>query len=171
MQAVAPHLPSQSDNYGPFKLFSDDLRPGNVLVDDSLQLKAVIDWEFCYTAPAQFAGSLPWWLILERPHKVLNNQGPEAFLDAYIPKENLFLQAMEQREKAKGMDAMSDRLSARMRQSLENKSVWFNLVCRMVSSVDLIYWDLLDEFCWGPRSSIAERVHNFTSNIEMHRCR
>lgn len=58
-------------NNGPFKLFSDDLRPENVLVDkDTLQITAVIDWEFCYAAPSQFAEAIPWWLTLQKPEEV-----------------------------------------------------------------------------------------------------
>lgn len=41
----------------------------------------------------------------------------------------------------------------------------------MVPSVDMIYWDLLDEYCWGPRKSIAERVYNATTAPEMHKAR
>lgn len=59
MKSIALNFISRfTDNHGPFKLFSDDLCPHNVLVDGStLQVTAVIDWEFCYAAPAQFAGS------------------------------------------------------------------------------------------------------------------
>lgn len=44
------------NNNGPFKLFSDDLRPENVLVDkDTLQIAAAIVWEIYYAAPSQFS--------------------------------------------------------------------------------------------------------------------
>jgi len=40
---------------GPFKLFLDDLRFGNILVDaKTFEIRALIDWEFCYAAPRQF---------------------------------------------------------------------------------------------------------------------
>lgn len=49
MKAIAFNFMSSSDDNGPFKLFSDDFSPHNVLVDEStLQVTAVIDWEFCY---------------------------------------------------------------------------------------------------------------------------
>ncbi|PYH70851.1 aminoglycoside phosphotransferase family protein [Aspergillus vadensis CBS 113365] len=128
MKASALNFLSPEDNYGPFKLFCDGLCPGNVLVNDSLQITGIIDWGFCYAAPAQFAGSIPWWLLLERPHRIIYNSGAKA-------------------------------------------SAWFNMACRMVPSVDMIYWDLLDEYCWGPRKSIAERVYNATTTPEMHKAR
>ncbi|KAK8076641.1 phosphotransferase family protein [Apiospora phragmitis] len=38
-----------------FRLFSEDLRPTNVLIDKDLRVVGVIDWEFVYSAPAQFS--------------------------------------------------------------------------------------------------------------------
>ena len=69
-QALVPHflLKYSRENNGPFKLFCDDLCPGNVLVDEeTLQVTAVIDWEFTYTAPALFTTCAPWWLLLRKP--------------------------------------------------------------------------------------------------------
>ncbi|OGM44481.1 hypothetical protein ABOM_006726 [Aspergillus bombycis] len=59
-------------------------------------------------------------------------------------------------------------LSTQMREPIQTKSASFYLACRMVSSVDLIYWEMLDEFCWGPRVSVAERVRSFTTNVGIH---
>ncbi|KAL3494817.1 hypothetical protein BJX62DRAFT_234105 [Aspergillus germanicus] len=58
-----------------------------------------------------------------------------------------------------------------MRQSLKDRFAWFMLACRKVASVDLIYWDLLDEYCWGPRSSMADRAHALAGMGEMHKGR
>ncbi|RAH87228.1 hypothetical protein BO86DRAFT_423725 [Aspergillus japonicus CBS 114.51] len=165
LKAVALRFICPPDNDGPFKLFCDDLCPGNVLVDDSLHVTGVIDWEFCYAAPAQFAGSIPWWLLLERPQKILNNEGPKAFFRSFSSRADCFLRALELKEKARGLGVEDDLLSARMRQSIDTKSAWFYLACRSVSSVDLLYWDLLDEYCWGERLSIVDRVRSFTTNI------
>ncbi|CAL5868923.1 uncharacterized protein PFLUO_LOCUS3151 [Penicillium psychrofluorescens] len=171
MKAIALNFIDRDDNYGPFKLFCDDLCPGNVLVDDSLRLVGVIDWEFCYAAPAQFAGSIPWWLLLQRPHTIISYQGPDAFFDAYLPKAELFLQVLQQKEEERDTSPSDNRLSYRMRQSIHNKTAWFTLACRKVASVDLIYWDMLDGFCWGSDQSVDERVHHFTTSIEMHKNR
>ncbi|PWY75252.1 hypothetical protein BO94DRAFT_627266 [Aspergillus sclerotioniger CBS 115572] len=171
MKAIALSFLSEKDNHGPFKLFGDDLCPGNVLVNDSFQITGVIDWEFCYAAPAQFAGSIPWWLLLERPHRIIYNSGVDTFFDQYLPKADVFLQCLEQKEAEQGIPSSHDRLSARMRQSIRDRSAWFNLACRMVPSVDMIYWDLVDEYCWGSSETIAERVYNFTATPEMHRTR
>jgi hypothetical protein len=52
---------------GPFKLWCDDLRPSNVLLNAVLQVVGVIDWEFTYASPAEFSSAPPWWLLLEQP--------------------------------------------------------------------------------------------------------
>ncbi|PLB48360.1 hypothetical protein P170DRAFT_456904 [Aspergillus steynii IBT 23096] len=170
MKAIALNFIPQ-DDCGPFKLFCDDLCPGNVLVDDSLRIVGVIDWEFSYAAPSQFAASIPWWLLLRRPHSLVNQYGPDAFFESFLPKATIFLEALEKREEIQGLTGQDCRLSARMRQSIEDKSAWFTLASHMVASVDLLYWDLLDEYCWGPRSSIAQRVHAVTTSPEMHKRR
>ncbi|GIK03864.1 hypothetical protein Aspvir_007939 [Aspergillus viridinutans] len=168
MKAIALDFISQEDNHGPFKLFCDDFGPGNVLVDDSLHVTGVIDWEFCYTAPIQFAGGIPSWLLLQRPHRIINELGAAGFLDMFLPRAEVFLNCLEQKEGITGANP-EDRLSARMRKSIEDRSAWFILAARMVSSVDMIYWELLDEFCWGTRSSIAERIHTVTTIPEKHK--
>lgn len=41
-------------DHGPFKLWCDNFRPANVLVDKDANIAAAIDWEFSYAAPADF---------------------------------------------------------------------------------------------------------------------
>lgn len=48
-----------------FILFSEDLRPANVLLDEDLRVVGVINWEFTHAAPTQFSFNPPWWLLLE----------------------------------------------------------------------------------------------------------
>ena len=53
------------DDCGPFRLFCDDIRPQNILLDpDTLSITAVLDLEFTNATPAQFAYDPPWWLLL-----------------------------------------------------------------------------------------------------------
>ncbi|KAF9894788.1 hypothetical protein FE257_004409 [Aspergillus nanangensis] len=168
MRAVALNFIPEGDNYGPFKLFAERLSPEHVLVDESLQVASVVNWEFCYAAPSAFAGSVPWWLLLRPPQKLILQWGVERFLNAYLPRAELFVQMVERTERARGMGQHP--LSVRMRQSVLDKSVWFSLACRTVTAVDVIYWNCLDEFCWGPRPSIMDRAHAFT-DTGMHKAR
>lgn len=67
LKSIIP-LFTSSDINGPFKLFCDDFGPGNILVDPSTpKITGVIDWEFCYAAPAQFLAAPPSWLLLKKP--------------------------------------------------------------------------------------------------------
>lgn len=52
---------------GPFKIWCDDLRPGNVLLYENMQIAGVVDWEFTYAAPVEFSYAPPWWLLIEKP--------------------------------------------------------------------------------------------------------
>ncbi|KFZ09259.1 hypothetical protein V501_05639 [Pseudogymnoascus sp. VKM F-4519 (FW-2642)] len=54
-------------NSGPFKHWCDDLHPANMLINSNLELVAVIDWEFTYSAPVEFSHAPPWWLLIEQP--------------------------------------------------------------------------------------------------------
>lgn len=134
-------------------------------------MTGVMDWELCYAAPARFAGSIPWWLALQKPDKMINTLHTDAFFDSYLPKTELFLQALQGMEREKQMDVADSRLFAHMRQSIETRSAWFYQACRMVSAADPMDCDLLDVFCWRPRLSIAERIHSFTTNVGIHRDR
>ncbi|KAL4935624.1 hypothetical protein BDV06DRAFT_124335 [Aspergillus oleicola] len=169
MKAIGPSF-IPSEDHGPFKLFCDDFHPGNVLVDDSLRIVGVLDWEFSYAAPSQFASAIPWWLLLQRPDSLVDDVGSATFLKTFLPKAAIFIEALEERETARGLDNHGQ-LSVRMRQSIEDRSVWFTLACHMVSSVDLLYWNLLDEYCWGPRTCIADRVHSITTTPKLHKGR
>ncbi|KAL5317944.1 hypothetical protein ACEPPN_015048 [Leptodophora sp. 'Broadleaf-Isolate-01'] len=60
-------IPARSTVYDsrPFRIFCDDLRPSNMLVDPkTMRITALLDFEFTDVMPAQFAYDLPWWLIL-----------------------------------------------------------------------------------------------------------
>ncbi|KAJ0415264.1 hypothetical protein BJY00DRAFT_293772 [Aspergillus carlsbadensis] len=52
---------------GPFKLWCDDFRPANILLDEEGKIVGVVDWEFSYAAPVEFSFAPPWWLLIERP--------------------------------------------------------------------------------------------------------
>ncbi|KAL4965117.1 aminoglycoside phosphotransferase family protein [Aspergillus stella-maris] len=85
MKAVALNFTPNEDNK-PFRLFCDDLHPGNILVDDSLHIMGVFDWEFTYVAPSQFASDIPWWLLLRRPDSLVDDLGPAKFLEYFLPR-------------------------------------------------------------------------------------
>ncbi|PYI21878.1 hypothetical protein BO99DRAFT_471807 [Aspergillus violaceofuscus CBS 115571] len=154
MKAFALNFIPQ-DDCGPFKLFCDDFCPGNVLVNDSLRIVGVLDWEFTYAAPSQFAASIPWWLLLRRPHSLLEQDGPDAFFESFLPKANIYLEALAERERTRGLTESDDRLSVRMRRSIEDRSAWFTVASHMGASVDLLYWDLYSMNIAGARGQAS----------------
>jgi hypothetical protein len=40
--------------HGSFKLWCDDFRPANVLLNEDMRIAGVVDWEFTYAAPVEF---------------------------------------------------------------------------------------------------------------------
>lgn len=145
---------------GPFRLFCDDLRPDNVLVDTSRSIvTGVIDWEFTYAAPAEFIYTAPWWLLLERPEEW--EPDLNQFLVRYIPKLRIFLEALRECETAKineGSLSDSQRLSGAMENSMENGLFWVCLAARHSSMFDEIYWTFIDRKYYGPFTTIQDRM-------------
>ncbi|TVY17419.1 hypothetical protein LARI1_G005968, partial [Lachnellula arida] len=124
----------------PFKLFCDDFRPSNVLVDDADKIVGVIDWEFTYAVPAEFASSPPWWLLLEAPE-----DWPHGILDwskHYEAKLGVFLAALGEREDCMigdGRLAEEERLSVRMRGSWETGDFWVAYAARKSWAFDVVF--------------------------------
>ncbi|KAJ5096402.1 hypothetical protein NUU61_005758 [Penicillium alfredii] len=60
-------LTNPSLENGPFKIWCDDFRPVNILLNSDSEIVGVIDWEFTYAAPVEFSHAPPWWLLIEKP--------------------------------------------------------------------------------------------------------
>jgi hypothetical protein len=157
---------------GTFRLWSEDLRPSNVLVDKDDRVVAVIDWEFAYAAPSQFTFDPPWWLLLSEPDWYDEGSYPE-WMEAYEPRLQTFLRVLDEEERkcmesselAEAVSGMSLEvagkqsrekchaaipLAQRMRESWETKSWMVNFVARKTWSFDAIFWQRLDPFYFGP---------------------
>lgn len=141
------------DNDGPFKLFCDDLQPGNIIADpETYKIQGIIDWEFTHAMPAQLSYDPPPWLILKGPSFWLESYDMKEFVTRYEPKLKQFLAAMERVEDAKS-PPVEPRLSARMRESWENGQFWFDFGVIKSLDADEVYWgalhnegdDVLDE--------------------------
>lgn len=48
-----------------FRLWGDDFRPQNVLLDENGVVVGVVDWEYTYFAPETYHSNPPWWLLAE----------------------------------------------------------------------------------------------------------
>ncbi|KAH7309056.1 kinase-like domain-containing protein [Stachybotrys elegans] len=132
---------------GPFLLFCDDLRPSNMLVDpDTLQITAVLDFEFTNAMPAQFTYDPPWWLLLSGPEVWLERFSIEEFRERYEPRMEQFLQALEVVEAKSAPEASPEPpLSVRMRESWRCGRFWYNYAARKSFDIDAVYWAALHD--------------------------
>ncbi|KAK8163464.1 hypothetical protein BC567DRAFT_145347, partial [Phyllosticta citribraziliensis] len=124
-----------------FRLWNDDLRPHNVLTDDELNVKAVIDWDFTYFAPPEYTYSPPWWLLLDVPE--LWDNGVEDWTAHYEGKLEIFLDELQKVEDdgiANGQLEHSQRLSERMRKCWEDGDFWVFYAARKSFAFDTIFW-------------------------------
>ncbi|CAI7569431.1 unnamed protein product [Penicillium bialowiezense] len=153
-----------SNENGPFPLWCDDLRPQNMLVNETESITGVIDWEFTYTAPVEFTHAPPWWLLLKKPEYwpagldhwcQIYEKTLDSFLDAMIDSENEAIQNGHLKE--------NQRLSGPMRKSWESGDFWIMYAARTNWAFDIVYWNKIDQRFFGPSESPEdawkERLH------------
>ncbi|EGD95589.1 hypothetical protein TESG_03061 [Trichophyton tonsurans CBS 112818] len=141
-----------------FKLFCDDLRPTNILINENYKVVAVIDWEFAYAAPAEFTYSPPWWLLLETPEDW--PLGISDWAMTYDSRLNTFLRAMRHREDVaicNGFLSDSERLSERMRKSWSSGTFWVGYGLRKSWALDIV-WPFIDQKIFGGGETHEERI-------------
>ncbi|TVY43889.1 hypothetical protein LSUB1_G002036 [Lachnellula subtilissima] len=136
-------------NLGSFRLWADDFRPGNILVDDSEDVVAVIDWELSYAAPTQFTLDCPWWLLLEVPESW--KPDIDDWTKVYATRLQTWLSAMEKAEKDMGSETLPFILSTHMRESWETGRFWLNYAAKNSWAFDTVFWKYLDEKLFGTR--------------------
>ncbi|KAF4450461.1 phosphotransferase family protein [Fusarium austroafricanum] len=159
-------MPDLSNSEGGFRLFSEDFRPANVLVDKNLRVVGVIDWEFAYAAPPEFSFDPPWWLLLKEPEDWPGGYKP--WMEVYEPRLQTFLRVLEAEEKKMATANLAEsvssltlgdrretepRLSQRMRESWEKRTWMINYAARKSWAFDCIWWKFLDESYFGPNDN------------------
>ncbi|KAJ5918301.1 phosphotransferase enzyme family protein [Penicillium verhagenii] len=145
---------------GPFRLYCDDLCSDNILVEASgYCATGVIDWEFTYPAPVEFAYAAPWWLLLERPEDWEDDL--DQLLSRFRPKSDIFLEVLRDCEASKIKDGTlleSQRLSSGMGSSLETGQFWICLASRHSAMFGEIYWKFIDPKFFGRFTTIEDRL-------------
>ncbi|KAK1470761.1 phosphotransferase [Colletotrichum cuscutae] len=137
------------DNSGSFRLWCDDFRPDNIVIDDNGNVLGTIDWEFSYVAPTQFTLDSPWWLLLDVPES--REKGVDDWATDYERRLPTWLSALEDAEKEAGNSGLPFPLSAYMRDSWATGRFWLNYAARKSWAFDAIYWKYLDEKFFGQR--------------------
>ncbi|GKZ25558.1 hypothetical protein AbraIFM66951_001330 [Aspergillus brasiliensis] len=123
--------------------FCDDMRPSNMLIDpETLQITAILDFEFTNAMPAEFTYDPPWWLLLSGPEMWLERCTMDEFLTLYEPRLEQFLRALERVEMEMALEVKppgGPSLSTRMRDSWRTGRFWFDYAARKSFDVDIIY--------------------------------
>lgn len=155
-------LPSP-DNSASFRLWCDDFRPVNVLVDQDDEILGAIDWEFAYAAPTQFSLDPPWWLLLDVPE--MWDGGIDDWASVYERRLETWLSALEEAEKDTTSDSLP--LSAYMRESWATGRFWLNYATRKSWAFDTIFWKHLDERFFGEREKDIHKESLWRSRVNL----
>ncbi|KAJ6139306.1 Aminoglycoside phosphotransferase [Penicillium samsonianum] len=158
---------------GPFKLWCDDFRPGNVLLNKDSKIAAVVDWEFTYAAPIEFSYAPPWWLLIEKPEYWPTEGGLEDWCSGFECRLQTFLKAMINREDeaiSKCQVKENQRLSGPMRESWESGAFCIAYAARNNFAFDAIYWQKIDwrffgrTSCPDPADAWKERLEHLNAD-------
>ncbi|KAF5564481.1 hypothetical protein FNAPI_2189 [Fusarium napiforme] len=147
-----------------FRLWCDDLRPHNVLLNDHDNIAAALDWEFSYFAPTQFSLDPPWWLLLQPPE--LWPSGIDDWSQVYEARLETWLLAMEDQERGEAIN-FPDNLSVYMRESWEGGRFWLTYATRKTWAFDTIFWKYLDEKFFGPRDENTQESQFWKSRVHL----
>ncbi|KAK0117871.1 hypothetical protein ONS95_012191 [Cadophora gregata] len=143
--ALSP-APSGSNS---FRIWCDDLRASNILLNEANDIVAVIDWEFAYIAPTQFSLDPPWWLLLNVPEMWHSNI--DDWTHIYDIRLKTWLRAMEKAEESIKTETQEFKISRYMRENWETGRFWLNYAARKSWAFDTIYWRYLDNRFFGER--------------------
>lgn len=127
VNTILPRFINDKYDRTEFRLVCDDLRYGNMIVNNATDLKivAVIDWEWTYSAPYQLFISPPRWLLIQNPMEWEEPFGPQ--FQRYQMCLELFLKEMEHEENKRSKTQRDgDRLSTLMRKTLRDGKFWFH---------------------------------------------
>lgn len=118
---LSRHAKDDKSDLG-YLLFLDDLRFGNILVDDDYNFCAIIDWEFCYAAPRSFLTSPPEWIIGLEPFEWNKDE-----LQEFDRCLGVFLEVLREEETA---GQYTNNLSDSMEKHRIDETFWLNLAAR-----------------------------------------
>ncbi|KAE8144898.1 phosphotransferase family protein [Aspergillus avenaceus] len=147
-------LANPSLDKGPFKIWCDDLRPANVLLNYNMQIAGIVDWEFTYSAPPEFSYAPPWWLLIEKPEYW--PKGIEDWTRVFDYRLKTFLKVMKQCEDSaiqQGRLIEAQRLSGPMHDSWTSGDFWVIYAVLHSFAFDAIYWQKIDSRFFGPAES------------------
>ncbi|KAF5027364.1 hypothetical protein F66182_524 [Fusarium sp. NRRL 66182] len=156
------------ESSGSFRLWGDDFRAGNILLTETDEIAALIDWEYTYIGPAQFILDPPWWLLLETAE--MWSSGLDDWKRTYELRLRTWLSAMEQAEfndSVSNADSLPVPLSRYMRESWQTGRFFLSYAARKSWAFDAMYWNFLDERFFGERSNDVASEHRWKTRVDL----
>ncbi|KAF5612872.1 uncharacterized protein FSUBG_1102 [Fusarium subglutinans] len=147
-----------------FRLWCDNLRPHNILLNEHDHIVAALDWEFAYFAPTQFSLDPPWWLLLQLPE--LWPSGIDDWSQVYETRLRTWLLAIQDEERGEGIN-FPENLSGYMRESWLSGRFWLTYATRKSWAFDTIFWKYLDERFFGPRDENIQESQFWTARVHL----
>lgn len=123
-----------------------------MLLTETDDLAAVIDWEFAYAVPTQVALDPPWWRLLDLPE--IWYGGIDDWIRIYEARVSTWFAAIERAEKSTPVGqsgALPVPLSKYMRETWETGRFWLSYGARKSWAFDMAFWKFLDERFFGKR--------------------
>ncbi|KAK2037582.1 hypothetical protein LZ31DRAFT_570703 [Colletotrichum somersetense] len=118
---VSP-APSGSDI---LRLWGDDFRAGNILLTETDEIGALIDWEYTYVGPTQFILDPLWWLLIVTAE--MSASGIDDWRETYEMRLKTWLSAIRKQKQT-------------LPGPLWSQESW---------AFDTMYWRFLDERFFG----------------------
>ncbi|KAG4278908.1 hypothetical protein FPRO04_06229 [Fusarium proliferatum] len=147
-----------------FRLWCDELRPHNVLLNKHNNIAAALDWEFAYFAPTQFSLDPPWWLLLQPPELWMS--GIDDWSQVYEARLGTWLVSMEDQERGEEINFPAH-LSTYMRESWLSGRFWLTYATRKSWAFDTIFWKYLDERFFGSRDDDTQESQFWRARVHL----
>jgi hypothetical protein len=146
----------------------DDVRAGNILLNKSDEIAALIDWEYTYAGPTQFTLDPPWWLLLETAE--MWSPDLDDWRKTYESRLGIWLSAMEKAEASMDKpvcNILPAPLSRCMRESWQTGRFFLSYAARKSWVFDAIYWNFLDERFFGDRDPGVAKDDLWKTRIDL----
>lgn len=132
LRSLIPDFIHQGYDRSNFKIICDDLGLANLIVRSrqDLTVIGVVDLEWSYIGPAQLFGSVPWWLLMDRPINPAwdcDNGEPRDITDRFFRCAGIFQRVLEE-EEAKMPGHEDKELSRLVRWSESSGAMWVHML-------------------------------------------
>lgn len=132
LRSLVPEFVHKDYDRANFKLICDDLGLANLMVRSrqDLTVIGVVDLEWSYVGPAQLFGTVPWWLLMDRPiNPAWDPDSSEAseIAERYFKYSKIF-QRVLQEEEAKMPGHEDKELSRLVSWSERSGAMWVHML-------------------------------------------